>query len=77
MICVMRLSSSSESLLAFVICSIWGGIAWTWPIYFLLALAFAARRISYAPEFAPARATDDTVVDPMPQPAPQPALAGG
>ena len=61
-------------LVGFVICSIWGGIAWTWPVYLLLALAFAARRISYAPEFAPARATDDTVVSPMPQPVA--ALAG-
>ena len=61
-------------LVGFVICSIWGGIAWTWPLYLLLAMAFAARRISYGPDFAPARATDDTVVEPMPQAVP--ALAG-
>jgi O-antigen ligase len=58
----------------FVVCSIWGGIAFTWPIYLLLGLAFAARRVSYAPEFAATAVTEDTVVSPMPQPVP--ALVG-
>jgi len=61
-------------LVGFVICSIWGGIAFTWPIYLLLGMAFAARRISYAPSFHPIPATEDTVVSPMPQPVP--ALVG-
>jgi O-antigen ligase len=61
-------------LVGFVMSSIWGGIAWSWPLYILLGLAFAARRISYQPGFAPARAPEDTVVSPMPQPVP--ALAG-
>jgi O-antigen ligase len=59
-------------LVGFVICSIWGGIAFTWPVYLLLGMAFAARRISYAPSFHPV--TEDTVVSPMPQPVP--ALVG-
>ena len=61
-------------LVGFVICSIWGGIAFTWPIYLLLGMAFAARRISYTPDFHPIPATEDTVVSPMPQPVP--ALVG-
>jgi probable O-glycosylation ligase (exosortase A-associated) len=61
-------------LVGFAICSIWGGIAFTWPIYLLLALAFAARRISYTPDFQPVRNVEDTVVSPMPQPVP--ALVG-
>jgi len=61
-------------LVGFVICSIWGGIAFTWPVYLLLGMAFAARRISYEPSFHPVAATEDTVVSPMPQPVP--ALVG-
>lgn len=61
-------------LVGFVICSIFGGIAFTWPIYLLLGMAFAARRISHAPSFHPVGATEDTVVSPMPQPVP--ALVG-
>ncbi len=56
-------------LAGFVVCSIWGGIAWTWPIYVLLGLAIAARRICLATLAAPS-VRDDTVVSPMP------ALAG-
>jgi putative inorganic carbon (hco3(-)) transporter len=56
-------------LAGFVVCSIWGGIAFSWPLYLLLGLAFAARRVSWSPGFAPSRAGDDTVVSPMPQPA--------
>jgi O-antigen ligase len=61
-------------LIGFAICSIWGGIAFSWPIYLLLGLAFAARRISYSPDFHPVQRKEDTVVSPMPQPIP--ALAG-
>jgi O-antigen ligase len=32
-------------LVGFALCSVFGGIAWTWPIYLLLGLAFAVRRI--------------------------------
>jgi putative inorganic carbon (hco3(-)) transporter len=60
-------------LVGFVICSIWGGIAFTWPVYLLLGMAFAARRISYTPGFKPL--TEDTVVSPMPQQV-APALVG-
>ena len=56
-------------LAGFVVCSIWGGIAWTWPIYVLLGLAIAARRICLATLAAPS-VRDDTAVSPMP------ALAG-
>jgi O-antigen ligase len=31
-------------LIGFALCSVFGGIAWTWPIYLLLGLAYAARR---------------------------------
>ena len=72
--CSRTRAASSAAWSASSCRSIWGGIAWTWPLYVLLALAFAARRISYAPGFAPARAGDDTVVSPMPQPVP--ALVG-
>jgi O-antigen ligase len=58
-------------LAGFVVCSIFGGIAFTWPIYLLLGLAFASRRIADAPG---ARTTEDTVVSPMPEPLP--ALVG-
>lgn len=57
-------------LAGFVVCSIFGGIAFTWPIYLLLGLAFAARRIADATLRAPSLATDDTVVEPMPQRVP-------
>jgi hypothetical protein len=33
-------------LAGFAVCSIWGGIAWTWPVYFLLGLAYATRRLT-------------------------------
>ena len=60
-------------LAGFAVCSIWGGIAWTWPIYLLLGLAFAARHI--AGDLQPAVARNhDTVVQPMPRPLA--ALAG-
>lgn len=58
-------------LCGFAVCSLWGGIAWTWPIYLLLGLAFAVRRVAAAT--VPAR-RDDTVVGSLPQPLP--ALAG-
>jgi O-antigen ligase/polysaccharide polymerase Wzy-like membrane protein len=58
-------------LCGFAVCSLWGGIAWTWPIYLLLGLAFAVRRVAAAT--VPAR-SDDTVVGSLPQPLP--ALAG-
>lgn len=63
-------------LAGFVVCSIWGGIAWTWPIYLLLGLAFAARQIGAAGARAGVRlaTTDDTIVEPLPVPVP--ALAG-
>ncbi|HEX4457505.1 MAG TPA: O-antigen ligase family protein, partial [Polyangia bacterium] len=32
-------------LVGFLICSVWGGIAWTWPIYLLASFAFAVRRL--------------------------------
>ena len=32
-------------LIGFVICSVWGGIAWTWPVYLLASFAFAVRRL--------------------------------
>ncbi|MGZ3426728.1 MAG: O-antigen ligase family protein [Polyangia bacterium] len=63
-------------LAGFVCCSIFGGIAWTWPLYLLLGLAFAVRRIALVG--APAgvhRLTEDTVVEPMPPP-PLAALVG-
>jgi O-antigen ligase len=39
-------------LAGFAVCSIWGGIAWSWPIYLLLGLSFATRRLlgASAPE---------------------------
>jgi putative inorganic carbon (HCO3(-)) transporter len=58
-------------LCGFAVCSLWGGIAWTWPIYLLLGMAFAVRRVAAAT--VPAR-RDDTVVGSLPQP--MPALAG-
>jgi O-antigen ligase len=60
----------------FVVCSIWGGIAFTWPIYLLLGLAFGARRIAAAGAAAGVTPgpTEDTVVEPLPQPVP--ALVG-
>lgn len=58
-------------LCGFAVCSLWGGIAWTWPLYLLLGLAFSVRRVAAAT--VPAR-TDDTVVGSLPQPLP--ALAG-
>lgn len=61
-------------LAGFAVCSIWGGIAWTWPIYLLFGLAFAARRI--AAFQADPRRTEDTVVSPMPEVHPVPALVG-
>ena len=64
-------------LCGFAVCSVWGGIAWTWPIYLLFGLAFAARRIA-AFQADPSR-REDTVVSSMPQgsrPQPLPALAG-
>jgi putative inorganic carbon (HCO3(-)) transporter len=33
-------------LAGFAVCSIWGGIAWTWPVYLLLGLSFATRRLT-------------------------------
>jgi putative inorganic carbon (hco3(-)) transporter len=35
-------------LAGFAVCSIWGGIAWTWPVYLLLGLAFVTRRLADA-----------------------------
>jgi O-antigen ligase len=35
-------------LAGFAVCSIWGGIAWTWPLYLLLGLTFALRRVAAA-----------------------------
>ena len=32
-------------LVGFLICSIWGGIAWTWPVYLLASFGFAVRRL--------------------------------
>jgi O-antigen ligase len=61
-------------LAGFVVCSIWGGIAWTWPVYLLLGLACAAQRISWAPELASRVGSEDTIVAPLPQPVP--ALVG-
>ena len=61
-------------LAGFVVCSIFGGIAFTWPVYLLLGLAFAAGRIHQMAGMAPSLRTDDTVVEPMPRPLP--ALAG-
>ena len=72
--CSPTRAASQCGLAGFVVCSIWGGIAFTWPVYLLLGLAFAARRISYAPGFHAVAATEDTVVSPMPQPVP--ALVG-
>jgi O-antigen ligase len=64
-------------LAGFVVCSIWGGIAFTWPVYLLLGLAFAARRISAAGAAAGVTLgpTEDTIVETLPT-APLPALAG-
>jgi O-antigen ligase len=61
-------------LIGFALSSLWGGIAFSWPIYLLLGMAFAARRITFTPDFHPMATKDDTVVSPMPQPVP--ALAG-
>jgi putative inorganic carbon (HCO3(-)) transporter len=63
-------------LAGFVVCSIFGGIAWTWPIYLLLGLAFAVRHIAAvgAPAGVRRAVTEDTVVEPMPHPVP--ALVG-
>jgi O-antigen ligase len=33
-------------LAGFAVCSIWGGIAWSWPLYLLLGLSFATRRLA-------------------------------
>ena len=35
-------------LAGFAVCSIWGGIAWSWPVYLLLGLSFATRRLADA-----------------------------
>lgn len=58
-------------LAGFAVCSIWGGIAWSWPVYVLLGLAVSTRTLA---RLAQPRRTDDTVVSPMPQPVA--ALAG-
>jgi O-antigen ligase len=47
-----------SGLVGFALCSVFGGIAWTWPIYLLLGLAYAARHIdavatATAPETIP------------------------
>jgi putative inorganic carbon (HCO3(-)) transporter len=60
-------------LVGFAVCSVFGGIAWTWPIYLLLGLAFAARRIG-AQEPEPATITVAQAHDYAM--APLPALAG-
>jgi putative inorganic carbon (HCO3(-)) transporter len=59
-------------LVGFVLCSIFGGIAWTWPVYLLIGLGVATKNIAIA-QGIPAR-VDDTVVSPMPEPVA--ALAG-
>lgn len=59
-------------LVGFAVSSIWGGDAWTWPIYLLLGMAFVTRDLA---RIAAPRPTEDTVVAPMPQPTL--ALAGG
>ncbi len=58
-------------LCGFVVCSIWGGIAWTWPIYLMLGLAFGVRRIALVGAAAGVTIApnDDTVVEPLPVPA--------
>ena len=63
-------------LAGFVVCSIFGGIAWSWPLYLLFGLAFAVRRLAAvgAPAGVVTAPTEDTVVEPMPRPLP--ALAG-
>jgi O-antigen ligase len=58
-------------LCGFAVCSLWGGIAWTWPIYLLLGLAVAVRVIAAA---SPPARRHDTVVGSLPRALP--ALAG-
>lgn len=41
-------------LVGFALCSVFGGIAWTWPIYLLLGLAFALRRVDVQMHHEPA-----------------------
>jgi O-antigen ligase len=36
-------------LAGFAVCSMWGGIAWSWPLYLLLGLSFATRRLALSP----------------------------
>jgi O-antigen ligase len=36
-------------LAGFAVCSIWGGIAWSWPVYLLMGLSFATRRLAAPP----------------------------
>jgi O-antigen ligase len=35
-------------LAGFSVCSLWGGIAWTWPVYLLIGLSVAIRRLAGA-----------------------------
>lgn len=55
-------------LVGFAVCSIWGGNAWTWPVYLLFGLGVSTSRLG---RVAAPRSSEDTVV------APLLALAGG
>lgn len=59
-------------LCGFAVCSIWGGNAWTWPVYLLFGLACVTRSLA---RVAAPRPNEDTVVSPLPEPAL--AAAGG
>jgi O-antigen ligase len=51
-------------LAGFAVCSLWGGIAFTWPVYLLLGFSLAAARLARSEPVAIAEAQIDT--EPMP-----------
>ncbi len=62
-------------LVGFVICSVWGGIAWTWPIYLLASFAFVIRRLD-AESIVAAKQLEVVTDHRYAAMSPVPALAG-
>jgi O-antigen ligase len=63
------------ALAGFALCSVFGGIAWTWPVYLMCGLAYALRRVAAAREGAP-HAADLVQSHNYAAVSPVPALAG-
>jgi O-antigen ligase len=63
-------------LAGFALCSLFGGIAWTWPVYLMCGLAFALRRVAAGATTETARANDMVRSHNYATVSPVPALAG-